>query len=352
MRTSPALARVAGLLVVAAAPMTFGPAPSEACSLAMWADSGRGVVVGRNVDWYDNPKTDLWIMPRGVKRTASVSGTPLEWTSKHASLVGVAFDSVVNAGMNEAGLTANCLWLATGDHGARDAAIPGLSESEWVQFYVDRFATVAEAVEWTRKNPLQVRGCKLGPVTSLQHLTIQDATGDSAVFEYVNGKLEVYHDRKYVIVTNEPAYDEQLKNIRQYEGFGGQKPLPGSTEAAARFVRGAYYVHNLPKAESEREAIAGILSVMRNMAQPFTRATSERPNVSATVYTAVFDLTRRAVYFETTKSPYPVWLFMKDFDTAEGRPAMKLADVSTVDRIGDVGKSFVEATPFRYAPGE
>jgi choloylglycine hydrolase len=317
----------------------------------MWAEGGR-VLVGRNVDWYDNPKTDLWVMPRGVQRKGSVAGKGMEWTSKYGSVVGVAWDSVVNAGLNEAGLTANCLWLATGDHGKRDESVPGLSEAEWAQFYLDRFATVKEAVEWTEQNPMQVRGCRLGPVLSLQHLTIQDATGDSAVIEYVGGKLQTYHDRRFIIVTNEPTYDEQLRNIRQYKGFGGEKPLPGSTEAADRFVRGAYYVRNLPEMKTDREAVAGILSVMKSMSQPFTRASSDRPNVSATVYTVAFDLGRRAVYFEATTSPYPIWLFMKDFDLSEGRPALKLADVSTVDRMGDVAKSFVETAPFRFAPGE
>jgi choloylglycine hydrolase len=325
---------------------------AEACSLALWADSGRSVVVGRNVDWIEQPKTDLWAMPRGVKRTGTVKGKAVEWTSTYSSIVGVAYESMVNTGMNEKGLAANCLWLATGDHGERDEAVPGLSESEWPQFYLDSFATVAEAVEYTKAHPFQVRGTKLGPFVSRQHLALQDATGDSAVFEYVGGKLTVYHDRRYRIVTNEPTYDEQIKNLRQYQGFGGEKELPGTTEAADRFVRGAYYLTHLPKPATDRETIAGMLSVMRSMAQPMGTPDPARPNISMTVCSVVFDLTRHAVYYEATTSPYPIWVWLDRLDLKEGRPALKLADIEKVDRMGDVTAQMVEAPVFRFSPGE
>lgn len=332
-------------------------APAEACSLAMWADNGKTIVVGRNVDWIEDPKTDLWALPRGVKRTGTVKGKAAEWTSKYASLVGIAYNSLVNTGINEKGLTANCLWLATGDHGARDESVPGISESEWPLFYLDNFATVAEAVEYTKAHPMQVRGTRLGPPPtplSMQHLTLQDATGDSAVIEYVNGELTIFHDRKYRIVTNEPTYDLQIKNLKQYEGFGGEKPLPGTTEAADRFVRGAYYLSHLPKPDSERAAIAGMLSVMRSMAQPMGTPDPARPNISMTVSTAVFDLTRRGVYFQAASSPYPIWVLIDKLNLAEGQPALKLENLSTVDRIGDVSDKMekVKVPTFTLSPGE
>jgi choloylglycine hydrolase len=255
--------------------------------------------------------------------------------------------------MNEKGLAANCLWLATGDHGKRDESMPGLSEAEWPLFYLDNFATVAEAVAYTRANPMQIRGTKMGPFVSNQHLTLQDASGDSAVIEYVGGELKIYHDKRAKIVTNEPTYDEQVKNLRTYAGFGGEKSLPGTTEAADRFVRGAYYLTRLPKPTSDREAIAGMLSVMRSMAQPMGTPDPSRPNISMTVCTVVFDLSRKAVYYEAATSPYPVWVWMDKLDLAEGKPALKLADINKVDRIGDV-TSQMEAAPkaFAFSPGE
>jgi choloylglycine hydrolase len=339
-------------LVTAACAAASASNAARACSLALWADTGRSVVVGRNVDWIEDPKTDLWAMPRGVKRQGSVSGKPLEWTSKYSSIVGVAYDSMVNTGMNEKGLAANCLWLATGDHGPRDNDLPGISESEWPQFYLDSFATVKEAVEYTEANKFQVRGTKLGPFASMQHLTIQDATGDSAVFEYEKGVLKIYHSPKYKVVTNEPTYDLQIQNLKQYVGFGGEKPLPGTTEAADRFVRGAYYLTHLPKPTTDRETIAGMISVMRSMSQPMGTPDPSRPNISMTVCTVVFDLTRHAIYYEAMSSPYPIWVWLDRLDLAEGRKPLRLADINKVDRIGDVTDKMAEAPPFKYSPGE
>lgn len=345
-------ARCRSVLVAAIGVTGALAAESRACSLAMWADTGRSVVVGRNVDWVEDPKTDLWAMPRGVKRKGTVAGKAAEWTSKYSSIVGVAYESSVNTGMNEKGLAANCMWLATGDPGSRDESVPGISEAEWPLFYLDQFETVAEAVEYTQKNQIQVRGNKMGPFVSKQHLSLQDATGDSAIIEFVDGQLVIHQDRRYRIVTNEPTYDLQIKNLQQYKGFGGEKTLPGTTEAADRFVRGAYYLTRLPKPETDRQTVAGMLSVMRSMAQPMGTPDPARPNISMTVCTAVFDLTRHAVYYEATFSPYPLWVWLDKLDLGEGKPALKLADVNKVDRIGDVTAEMKPAEMFRFAPGE
>ncbi len=44
------------------------------------------------------------------------------------------------------GFSANMLWLAESEFGKRDEARPGLCMSQWLQFCLDNFATVDEAV--------------------------------------------------------------------------------------------------------------------------------------------------------------------------------------------------------------
>jgi len=81
-------------------------------------------------------------------------------------------------------------------------------------------------------------------------------------------------------MTNSPTYDEQLANLKQYDGLGGDKPIPGTYEAIDRFVRGAYYLTQLPdKPATYQEAIAGVMSVMRNQATPIGANDPVRPNV-------------------------------------------------------------------------
>lgn len=343
--------RTAGAALLVGASLTAAHR-ADACSLAMWADNGQCVVIGRNVDWVEVPPTDLWALPRGMPREGVVSGQPLTWVSKYGSVVGVAYGAVVNAGMNEKGLVANCQWLATGDHGERVPTEPAISESQWPQFYLDMFATVEEAVAWTQEHPFQVRGTMLGDEVSMQQLAIQDATGDSAIICYIDGQLQIFHDKRYRIVTNEPAYNIQLQNLGNYDGFGGDLPLPGASDAAARFVRGAYYLINLPEPTSPRETYAGVASVMHSMAQPMRKPEPGKPNQSSTVYMILFDATNLGVYFESTSTIFPIWVKLKELDFSEGQPLRRLRNVNTEDRSGDVTAQ-MEATPqgFFFAPG-
>jgi penicillin V acylase-like amidase (Ntn superfamily) len=62
-----------------------------------------------------------------VKRYGAVGKNSLTRTSKYGSVISAAYDAATTDGMNEKGLIANLLYLATADYSARDATKPGLS---------------------------------------------------------------------------------------------------------------------------------------------------------------------------------------------------------------------------------
>lgn len=90
---------------------------------------------------------------------------------------------------------------------------------------------VADAAAWITESEVQV--IPLGdPATGevpAVHLALDDATGDSAIIEYIDGKATVWHDRDYRVMTNSPTYDKQIELLAEVDGFGGTKPLPGTT---------------------------------------------------------------------------------------------------------------------------
>ncbi len=43
------------------------------------------------------------------------------------------------------------------------------------------------------------------------HLALEDAAGDSAIIEHLDGKPVVHHGSQYRVMTNDPPYDEQLR---------------------------------------------------------------------------------------------------------------------------------------------
>lgn len=74
------------------------------------------------------------------------------------------------------------------------------------------------------------------------HLSLSDPSGDSAVLEYVNGKLFIHHGRNCKVRANAPTFDQQLALDTNWRTTGGQTMLPGTNRAADRFVRAPYYM--------------------------------------------------------------------------------------------------------------
>ncbi|VTR98963.1 linear amide C-N hydrolase [Tuwongella immobilis] len=324
----------------------------EACSRVLWNDSGRNVLVGRNMDWFEDMRSNLWVLPRGMKRDGKTQANPLTWTSRYGSAVLTAYDLTTVDGINERGLAVHALYLPETKVGKRDPSIPGLSVSLWVQYYLDQFATVSEAVKAIQLEPYQLRMAtdpnsgKAGTI----HLALNDPTGDSAILECLEGKLVVYHGRQYTIMTNQPTYDRQLENLKQYRGFGGEKRLPGTHEPADRFVRAAYYRANLPKPKSDREAVAAMMSVMRNVSAPFGIADAERPNVSTTIWRTVTDLNRRILYYDSVMSPQILWLDLAKVDFAPGTSVRKLTLAGEYDHLGEISAQLQPAKMFPFVP--
>ncbi|OBB31568.1 choloylglycine hydrolase [Mycolicibacterium peregrinum] len=301
------------------------------CTRVMWPEAGDAVLVGRNMDFHKDLMTNLWKQPRGVARDDAVSGK-LTWTSKYGSVIATAFDITSVDGMNEAGLAGHILWLAESTYGEPDGSRTQLGQGIWLQYFLDNFATVAEATAWIAETDVQVvqMDDPTGGVRPGLHLALDDATGDSAIIEYVDGKARVYHSKDYKVMTNSPTFDQQLELVKSFTGLGGDQPIPGSTLASDRFARASYYAGRLPKPAGQVEAIAGMFSVIRNAAQPFRIPDPGKPDASQTIWQVVLDLTNKRYVYESTTRPNIVWVDLADLDFSEGSPQLKL------DLIGEL----------------
>ncbi|WP_460805002.1 linear amide C-N hydrolase [Microbulbifer agarilyticus] len=324
------------------------------CSTILWTQKGQPVIVGRNMDWTEQMGTKLYVFPRGAEREGLTDSNSLKWTSKYGSIGAVIWDCATADGLNEAGLSVRLLYLAEAEYGTREQDLPGLSISEWVQYYLDCFATVDEVVAATRS--MQVRPVEIvhrgDSVDSPMHMCVSDASGDSAIIEILHGKPVIHHGAQYRVMTNSPVYDEQLVLMKQYQGLGGKKTLPGSAEAEDRFARGAYYLTTLPEQPaSYQEAVAGVLSVMRNMATPLGYVDPVQPNVSPTQWQSVSDLTNKRYYFEFARLPNVVWIDMDKLDLSEGAPVLMFDLAEDLEAAGEVSGKFkpAESVTFQQA---
>jgi choloylglycine hydrolase len=170
------------------------------CTRVVYLGADGIVVTARSMDWMGDVHSDLWVFARGLKRNGAAGSKAIEWTSRYGSVVTAAFDVASADGMNERGLVANLLYLDDSEYvkATPDDKRKPLAITAWVQYVLDNYASVAEAVEDLRQEPFYVATMMTPDGHPGQlHLSISDETGDSAIFEYLGGKLVIHHGRQY-----------------------------------------------------------------------------------------------------------------------------------------------------------
>jgi penicillin V acylase-like amidase (Ntn superfamily) len=346
----------AALLALAIAVGPTRPAP--ACTRAMYVGPGDMVITTRSNDWLGSQKSNLWIYPRGMARVGGTMPGAMTWTSKYGSVTVSGWDMATIDGMNEKGLSANGLYLAESDYGkpaAGDRRKP-MSLTAWVQYALDNFATVAQGVDALRAEPFYIIALSLpGGLAGVAHLSLSDPTGDSAILEYIDGKLVIHHGKQYKVMTNSPTFDKQLGLNGYWQEVGGQTFLPGTNRASDRFVRASYYMETVKKPEDANEALATALSVIRSVSVPVGITTPGKPNIAATQWRTMSDQHNLTYFFESAFSPYLLWIDLKKTDFSASAPVRKLNLTDQSAAIadgkflsGEVSQFFKPAKAFEF----
>lgn len=321
-----------------------------ACTRIVYHGEDGIVLTARTMDWAGDTQSNMWIFPRGMKRDGAAGENPMQWQSKYGSVVTSAYDICTTDGMNERGLTVNLLWLSESVYPEWDGKSPAMAITVWPQYLLDNFATVAEAVAVMQKEEFVVVSDMMpdGSRFATLHLSISDATGDNAIFEYIDGKLKIHHGRQYTVMTNSPAYDAQLALYEYWKGIGGLTFLPGTNRSADRFARASFYVNALPRTADLRQAVAGIFSVIRNTSVPLGISTPTDPFISSTRWRTVTDHKNKVYYFESALQPNVIWVAFDDIDFSEKAPVRRLSLDDSKTYVGNVALQFAESEPFKF----
>jgi choloylglycine hydrolase len=329
------------------------------CTRVLYTPKENESYVGRNMDWAYNPFPQLWALPSNVQRRAMAktsTGEEFTWTSLYSSVVVSNFDCATSDGINEKGLTANLLWLSSSvypESPTKDGYFP-ISMSIWAQYVLDVCKTVKEAV--ISMNNLYVQSAPLPgdgyDEDATCHMSVGDPEGNSAVFEYVEGRLHVYTNvsideaaynhpiHKYTrdqvrVMANDPRFDLQLKALTYWNELNsiyakGRNPeiLPGSNWSLSRFTRATYFTRELPLyAELSKDeqklfdkpmALARLAAVINNAAQPATSSEGESSaDLSRTQYSSFADQTTMEYFYRSAYSPFMVWINLKSINFDE-----------------------------------
>lgn len=325
----------------------------DACTRLVYHGVDNQILTARSMDWKVDVETNLWVFPKGMKRTGEAGPNSIEWTSKYGSVIASGYDISTTDGMNEKGLVANVLWLVESGYPKHEDTTPRLSIAAWAQYILDNFSTVDEAVTALRSNPYYIVSSNVPGENRLAtlHLSISDASGDSAIVEYIDGKQVIHHDRKFQILTNSPTFDEQLALHSYWMQIGGTVMLPGTNRSADRFARAAFYVNAIPKQKDPLKTIASVFSVIRNVSVPFGISTPDEPNISSTRWRTVADQKNKRYFFESALTPNTFWIDLEEIDlSAETGKVKKLNLGVNQENIfsGKVNDQFVEAEPFTF----
>ncbi len=336
--------------------------PADACTRAVYLGQDGSVITGRSMDWKEDIQTNLWVFPRGMPRDGAAGPNSPKWVSKYGSVIASGYDIGTADGMNEKGLVTSLLYLAESDYGQPDGK-PPISIAVWAQYVLDNFATVSEAVAALRQEPFWVISMKLPNGVGAQlHLALSDATGDSAIFEYLAGKLVIHHGKQFQVMTNSPSYDQQLALNAYWESIGGLTFLPGTNRAADRFARASFLINAIPKIADANyikavpggtyanQAVLSVLSVIRSVSVPLGITTPGQPNISSTVWRTVSDQKNLLYFFDSATSPNVFWVPLAELDLKEGAPVKKL--ILTGGRVysGSAASKFEPAQPFTFLP--
>jgi choloylglycine hydrolase len=284
------------------------------------------VVIGRTMEFGIDPGSQLTIFPRNFSfQGIGVDNTPgFTWKGMYGFVgMNILGMPLVSDGMNEKGLYVGDLYLpgfTTYQTVPSDEQAKAISPLDVAGYLLSQCETVEMAKEAIQKIyvwPQYIEQIKGVPPL---HFILHDANGQSAVFEYVDGVLQI-HDNPLGVATNAPTFDWHLINLRNYVNLSattvpelkldngklqqlgqgsGMLGLPGDATPPSRFVRATAFTQSAIKPKDSKEAVNVAFHIANNFDIPkgFSRA-NENGTVmyDFTFWTTLADLTGKNYYY-------------------------------------------------------
>lgn len=309
------------LAAILAAVVSVSTGYGEACTI-FFLNGGSHQVVAKNHDFMA-PDGFLIANKRNMEKKAFVyqgqaPEKPARWTSRYGSVTQNQYGrELPYGGINEAGLVVEMLMMPKTKYPA-DSNSPTISQLQWVQFQLDTRASVREVLENLDK--LQIRPTPKAPGL---HYFMADATGDSAVVEFLDGKTLVYKDLElpYKILTNSP-YAQCVASVK-----AGHAPAKDVWQSDERFIRTA----GMLKAFDSKKG-----SPVEYAFDTLSQIKWEAPNQ----WTIAYDLTYRRIYFRAKNINRRRYINLDRFDFTCAAPTQAIN--ITGEGSGDAADAVVE----------
>ena len=323
--------RIISISFAAALLVAAGVQSAQACTGITLVAADGTVVHARTLEFAIDLNSDVIMVPRGFARVGSTpDGKPgLPWKAKYASVgangVGLPF---IFDGLNEKGLAVGLFYFPTSaGYMPYTAADAGKTVAPWElgSYLLENFATIEEVKSNLGKVVVPAVVFSQWGFAPEVHYIATDSSGKSVVIEFVGGKLNVY-DAPLGVVTNSPAFDWQMTNLRNYVNFSlnnvppvklgavtlqplgqgsGMLGIPGDFTPPSRFVRAVAFSHSVFPSQTGGDAVLEAFHVLNNFDIPKgaarDREKDEHGNIHAdyTLWTSANDLKAKRFYFRT-----------------------------------------------------
>jgi len=292
--------------------------------------------------------TKLTMLPIGYQGTGiGIEDKPGKTWSSIYGVVGMnAFGEagMLTDGMNDQGVYAGLLYMPgfceyTPASGADRSSL--LSIVNAVAYVLGTSANVAEvksAMADVTVWPYVFAPFGFAPPA---HLVVHDASGASAVFEWRDGRMEVF-DNPLGVACNWPHFDWHLTNLRNYVNLSvtnptpitlhgtdlsamGQGPgmlgLPGDSSSPSRFVRAVAFGASLRPIATGADLETTALHILNNFDIPlgFIREDDNLSNDDHTLWSTISNLKDLRYVVRTYDNPIPHAIDLSKIDfTAAG----------------------------------
>jgi choloylglycine hydrolase len=310
-------------------------------------------LITRSMEFAQDLKSNLRSSPRGrLVTTMTPDNKPgLSWKGKYGyiSVDGFGIDASFD-GMNETGLTFEYLYLPgetgyqTIPAGKEDHAIPYTQFGDWVLANFKSIDEVKEALNTVYVTTQSLP--QLGDAVLPAHASIYDASGKGIVVEFYNNKINVYDN--IGVMTNSPKYDWHVTNLRNYINLSPVNPspivqngltfsslgqgtgavgLPGDASPPSRFVKIAFMVKNVDKAQNKDDLINLAEHIINNVDIPsgYVRAVSEgKTDTDITQWVVFKDITHKKFYYRTYNDMTLRGVELDKVNLSENAPRLKM----------------------------
>ncbi|MEP9399141.1 choloylglycine hydrolase family protein [Mesorhizobium sp. KR2-14] len=322
--------------------------PAAACTGIMLKTKDGSIVHGRTVEFGTTIESSIAVVPRGYAFVGQTpSGDGLKYSAKHAAVGAIAFkDLKLLDGLNDAGLAVGAFYFPT--FAGYTAVTPAnqekaLSPADFTNWLLTQFGSVDEAREAVESEAVIIAPTVLqgwGPEPPPFHYVVYDRTGASIVIEPIAGRL-VVHDNPLGVMTNSPAFDWHMTNLRNYIALNprnvppitidgkvfqqlgqgsGMLGLPGDFTPPSRFVRAAVFSATAIPSDNAAQGIEQVFHILNNFDIPVGVAREEDGGVMHTDYTMV----------TTARDPQSLRYYYKTYDDQ----TIRMVDLTKFDPEG------------------